>query len=98
MSSLPSDGNAHIRDDERTDTSEILRLNYPPALVDRPVVAGLVSSFGLEVNILRARVTREDGWLIVELNGDPRRIADAREWLACEGIEIVADPPLDDGG
>ena len=44
----------------------VLRLNYPPALVDRPVVAGLISKFGLEVNILRARVTRDDGWLVVE--------------------------------
>ncbi len=76
----------------------ILRLNYPPALVNRPVVAGLVSKFQLEVNILRAQVTRDDGWLIVELRGDPRQISAARDWLIREGIEIVENPDLDAGG
>lgn len=76
----------------------ILRLNYPPALVNRPVVAGLVSKYQLEVNILRAQVSRDDGWLIVELSGDPRRISAARDWLAREGIEIVENPDLDAGG
>jgi ABC-type methionine transport system ATPase subunit len=89
------DGPAHMPADGPTPDAEVLRLNYPPALVDRPVVAGLVATFGLEVNILRARVTREDGWLIVELRGDPHDIADARAWLAQEGIEIVPDPPLE---
>ena len=73
----------------------ILRLNYPPALVNRPVVAGLVSKFQLEVNILRAEVTREDGWLIVELCGDPQRLTAAKDWLLREGIEVVENPDLD---
>jgi ABC-type methionine transport system ATPase subunit len=73
----------------------ILRLNYPPALVNRPVVANLVSDFQLELNILRANVTREDGWLIVEIAGDPRNISSAREWLVKEGIEVVENPDLD---
>jgi ABC-type methionine transport system ATPase subunit len=75
----------------------ILRLNYPPALVNRPVVAALVSNFQLEVNILRAKVTREDGWLIVELRGDPPRLQAAKEWLTREGIEIMENPDLDSG-
>jgi ABC-type methionine transport system ATPase subunit len=73
----------------------ILRLNYPPALVSRPVMASLVSKYHLEVNILRARVTREEGWLIVELKGASRRIAAAMDWLGSEGIEIVENPDLD---
>jgi len=75
----------------------ILRLNYPPALVNRPVVAALVSNFQLEVNILRAKVTREDGWLIVEFRGDPPRLQAAKEWLTREGIEIMENPDLDSG-
>jgi ABC-type methionine transport system ATPase subunit len=76
----------------------VLRLNYPPALVDRPVVTGLISKFRLEVNILRARVTRDDGWMIIELSGDPRRMETARDWLAREGIEVIENPDLDDNG
>jgi ABC-type methionine transport system ATPase subunit len=73
----------------------ILRLNYPPALVSRPVMASLVNSFGLEVNILRAQVTREEGWLIVEIRGDPVKISAATAWLAKEGIELSENPELD---
>jgi ABC-type methionine transport system ATPase subunit len=73
----------------------ILRLNYPPALVSRPVVSNLVNSFGLEVNILRAQVTREEGWLILEIGGDPVKISAATEWLTKEGIELVENPELD---
>jgi ABC-type methionine transport system ATPase subunit len=76
----------------------ILLLNYPPALVSRPVVTGLISKFQLEVNILRAQVTREEGWLIVEISGDPRQIAAAKEWLVKEGIEITENPDMDAGG
>ena len=73
-------------------------LNYPPALVSRPVVASLISKFQLEVNILRAQVTREEGWLIVDIRGDPVQIAAAKDWLAKEGIEVTEDPDLDAGG
>jgi ABC-type methionine transport system ATPase subunit len=76
----------------------ILRLNYPPAMVNRPVVAGLISQFQLEVNILRAQVTREEGWLIVEIGGDPRQIAAATDWLTREGIEVTENPELDPDG
>ena len=76
----------------------ILRLNYPPALVDRPVVANLVHDFGLDVNILRAQVTREEGWLIIELDGDPAKISAATKWLAGEGIELTENPELDSIG
>jgi ABC-type methionine transport system ATPase subunit len=73
----------------------VLRLNYPPALVNRPVMTGLINTFGLEVNILRAQVTREEGWLIVEIRGDPAKISAATEWLVKEGIELVENPELD---
>ena len=73
----------------------ILRLNYPPTLVSRPVMTSLVNSYGLEVNILRAQVTREEGWLIVELRGDPGKISAAMDWLGKEGIELTENPELD---
>jgi ABC-type methionine transport system ATPase subunit len=76
----------------------ILRLNYPPALVSRPVVAGLISKFQLEVNILRAKVTRDEGWLIVEIRGEPRNITRAVKWLAKEGIDVAENPELDVDG
>jgi ABC-type methionine transport system ATPase subunit len=76
----------------------ILRLNYPPEMVSRPVVANLVSHFQLEINILRAKVTKDEGWLIVAIDGEPGKISDAVKWLASEGIEITENPELDAGG
>jgi len=76
----------------------ILRLNYPPTVIGRPVVANLITSFGLEVNILRAQLSREEGWLIVEIGGDPAKISAATEWLKGEGIELMENPELDPMG
>jgi L-aspartate semialdehyde sulfurtransferase ferredoxin len=75
-----------------------LRLDYPPELVSRPVVAELISKFQLEVNILRAQVSRDEGWLIVELAGDPGRVAAARKWLSQEGLLVTENPDLDPAG
>ncbi|MGB7539566.1 MAG: NIL domain-containing protein [Anaerolineales bacterium] len=77
------------------DMATVLCLNYPPALVNRPVVASLVSMYQLEVNILRAQVTREEGWLVVAISGDPRKISEAVKWLVNEGIEVTENPELD---
>jgi ABC-type methionine transport system ATPase subunit len=74
------------------------RLDYPSELVSRPVVAELVSAYRLEVNILRAQVSRDEGWLIVEISGDPLQMERARGWLAGAGLLVTDDPPLDPPG
>jgi L-aspartate semialdehyde sulfurtransferase ferredoxin len=71
------------------------RLDYPPTVVGQPVVAHLVNQYQLMINILRAQVTKEEGWLILELEGDPIQLAAAKAWLLAQGLEITENPPLE---
>lgn len=73
----------------------ILRLNYPPPLVRQPVIATLAEKYRLTINILRARVTSDEGWLIVDMTGSAKNIAKALEWLRNEGLEVIVNPPMD---
>jgi L-aspartate semialdehyde sulfurtransferase ferredoxin len=75
---------------------KVIQVNYPADLVSQPVVAHLISEFRLEVNILRAEVEREEGWIILEMSGEPQQIEDACAWLRGQGLELRENPPLDD--
>jgi ferredoxin len=43
--------------------------NYPPHLVDHPIITKLVRDFGLTVNILRADISPRGGRMVIEVEG-----------------------------
>jgi L-aspartate semialdehyde sulfurtransferase ferredoxin len=65
-----------------------LRLDYPPIVVNQPVIYHLVDQFHLTVNILRAQVQPEEGWLIIEVDGSPEAITSATGWLREQGLDV----------
>lgn len=65
------------------------RLVYPPALVRSPMVHQLIKSYDLEVNILQAQITLDEGWLELEVSGDDQEIERAIAWLSSEGLEVI---------
>jgi ABC-type methionine transport system ATPase subunit len=67
---------------------KVLCLNYPSTVVGQPVVYRLVNQFHLTVNILRARVEPNEGWLEIEVEGPKSKIATAIAWLTAEGLEV----------
>jgi hypothetical protein len=54
------------------------------------MVHQLIKSYELEVNILQAQITLDEGWLDLELSGDPGEIERATDWLTSEGLEVIA--------
>ena len=66
-----------------------LRLVYPPSLISEPILYQLIKRFQIEVNIREAHITLEEGWLEVEMNGDPNELKRAISFLEEKGIEIV---------
>jgi L-aspartate semialdehyde sulfurtransferase ferredoxin len=80
----------------KNEMKKIFRLDYPPTVIGQPVVTHLVTQFQLMINILRAQVTEEEGWLILELEGDPIQLAAAKAWLLAQGLDITENPPLED--
>ena len=65
-----------------------IRLIYPPTLVNLPVIYQLIRKYDLAVNILRAHITPEHGWIEVQLSGDSPVIAEALTWLRDLGIDV----------
>ncbi len=65
-----------------------LRLNYPPSLVSQPVLYQLIRRFSLTVNIRRAQISLEEGWLETEVTGDEPEIARAISWLEEQGVTV----------
>lgn len=67
---------------------QVVRLIYPPHLLDVPVINQLIRRFDLTFNILRAEVTPNAGWVDLQLTGSPSAIESAVTWLSGQGIEI----------
>jgi ferredoxin len=64
-------------------------LRFPRSLVDQPIVCRLVKDYNLEFNILKASVTpKEEGLLVLELNGERQDYEKGMRYLAEMGVEI----------
>jgi ABC-type methionine transport system ATPase subunit len=67
-----------------------VKITYPAALLEQPILYRLISQFGVMVNVLEANVTAESGWLLVDLGGSPAMLVQAVQWLADQGLDIEA--------
>ena len=63
--------------------------NYPPHIVEQPVISKLVKDFDLTVNILRARITpKEEGRLVLEITGKKQSLEAGINYIREMGVEI----------
>lgn len=67
--------------------AQIIRLVYPPHLLDVPIINQLIRHFDLTVNILQAQVTSQEGQIEIQLTGTALTIETAITWLIENGIE-----------
>jgi len=65
-----------------------LHLTFPADLVSQPVIHRLGTEFGLVTNIRRANIEERGGWIIVEVQGEDQRVADAIAWLVQQGLQV----------
>ena len=77
-----------------------LVLTFPPEVVERPIVALLVKEFDILTNILRAEVHEgEVGRMLVELEGDGKRLKEGVKHLKEQGVTVedaIKDIELDE--
>ena len=67
---------------------QVIRLLYPPHLLDVPIINQLIRRFDLTFNIIRAEVSLERGWVDLQLSGSSGAIESAISWLTGQGIEV----------
>jgi ABC-type methionine transport system ATPase subunit len=68
--------------------NQVIRLIFPPHLLDEPVINQLIRRYNLTVNILRANITAQEGWMDIQLTGSSAVIESATSWLEGRGVEV----------
>ena len=65
-----------------------LRLIFGPSLVKEPVIWQLGRKFEIVTNIRRADVTRDQGWVLLEVSGEPEELDRGVEFLESKGVKV----------
>jgi ABC-type methionine transport system ATPase subunit len=65
-----------------------VRLTFPPALIQQPIVYRLVKDFDIVINIRRADVKADHGWMALELEADERTLERGVKWLKDKGVQV----------
>jgi ABC-type methionine transport system ATPase subunit len=73
-------------------SSQSVRLVFPPNLQDEPIINRLLRQYSFTVNILRANVTAEQGWMDIQISGKTAEIESSFLWLRDQGIEVILLP------
>ena len=67
-----------------------IRLFFSTRLITEPIVYLMGKNFDVVTNIRRANVTRERGWVVLELSGGEEQIERALEWARQQGVRVDA--------
>jgi len=65
-----------------------VKLTFPEDLVRQPFIARLVREHDVEPNIRRANVDDHEGWIVMELAGEPTKVEEALAWLRAQGVRV----------
>ena len=65
-----------------------LKLIFGPSLVKEPVIYQLGRKFEIVTNIRRADVTRDQGWVLLEVTGEPEELDRGVEYLESMGVKV----------
>jgi ABC-type methionine transport system ATPase subunit len=65
-----------------------VKFTFPQDLVTQPVVYNMGKEFQVVTNIRRANVSRERGWMILEISGSDEEINRALGWARDQGVRI----------
>src|SRR5438270_367116 len=65
-----------------------LRLIFGPSLVKEPVIYQLGRKFEIVTNIRRADVTKDHGWVLLEVSGEPDELDKGVDYLESRGVKV----------
>jgi ABC-type methionine transport system ATPase subunit len=65
-----------------------IKLTFPEELVTQPVIYHLGHDFKIVYNIKKANVTKDTGWVLLEITGENEEIEKAIEDLRNKGIKV----------
>ena len=65
-----------------------MKFTFPPDLVTQPLIYNLGKEFHVITNIRRANVSRDRGWMILEISGGDAEIDRAIGWAKGQGVRV----------
>jgi hypothetical protein len=65
-----------------------VRLTFPPSLIQEPIVYRLVKDFDIVINIRRADVKADYGWVMLEMEADEPVLQRGVAWLKERGVQV----------
>jgi len=65
-----------------------VKLTFLQQLITLPIIYELGKEFNVVTNIRRADVTQDQGWVVLELEGDMEEIERALDWVAAKGVRV----------
>jgi L-aspartate semialdehyde sulfurtransferase ferredoxin len=65
-----------------------LKLIFGPSLVKEPVIYQLGRKFEIVTNIRRADVTKDHGWVLLEVSGEPEELERGVQFLESRGVRV----------
>jgi len=65
-----------------------VRLTFPPELIQEPILYRLVKDFDIVINIRRADVKADYGWVALELDADEVKLQRGVQWLKEKGVQV----------
>jgi ABC-type methionine transport system ATPase subunit len=74
-----------------------VRLIYPKHLLDQPLIYQLIRRFDLLTNIIEARVSAEEGYLVLAVRGERERVQQGLEWIAEQGVRVEILAEIEEG-
>ena len=71
-----------------TMTRTRVRLTFPPRLIQEPILYRLVKDFDIVINIRRADVKADYGWVALEMEAPEETLARGVAWLKDKGVQV----------
>jgi len=68
-------------------------LSFSSEVIAEPITYNLGQQFKLVTNILRANLTEDRGWIVLELDGKEADIEAGIAWVISKGVRV--DPSID---
>ena len=65
-----------------------VRLTFPADLVQEPILYRLVKDFDILINIRRADVKADHGWVMLEMEASEETLGRGVTWLKQRGVQV----------
>jgi ABC-type methionine transport system ATPase subunit len=66
-----------------------VKLTFPREAVTQPVIYELGHTCGVITNIRRADITRDEGWVILEIEGEEEQLDAATRYCEERGVRVT---------